>query len=157
MSLKEWKKQYYPIPAEKAIQDDLTAARHGLRKWQGASAAALKRYRLIRRGSILYDHDFAYDFMFGSSTCALCTRCACNCDICPGTHANDGRACCDRLTTPSNTPPLTPYSVFVETGNVRPMLDWLRRTVRVCILDKRFHESASKPAARKPRHRRLSS
>lgn len=135
MNLSDWKKKYYPIPAAKAASDDLTAAKHSLRKWQGASPAVLKRYHLISRkvynGAIIREQDnFRRYFFFGAHSCALCHRCPVACRDCPGTLANGGKPCCMQAPYPDSSLP-APYTVFVETGDVKPMLAWLRNVIKL--------------------------
>ena len=73
MSLQEWKKRYYPVPAEEVAKTgDVDAMlQHALLKWSGLKPNILKKYKLGKGTKTLSDANDQY-FVTGGDTCALC-------------------------------------------------------------------------------------
>lgn len=74
MSLREWKKEFYPVSAVElanVIPTDLEMLRHVLKKWLGLRPAAMEKH-----GLQLVDFNFLSDGVellpIDGSTCALC-------------------------------------------------------------------------------------
>ena len=71
MSLKTWKKEFYPTSAG-TPSTDREAVLHSLRKWKGLTPANLKKHKV----SITDDDDLTDStwevFLIGAETCALC-------------------------------------------------------------------------------------
>ena len=62
MSLKTWKKEFYPISASRVRKDAIAAIEHSLRKWRGLTKDQMKRhgvgvsnYLYLRNLSELHD------------------------------------------------------------------------------------------------------
>lgn len=72
MSIETWKEEFYPKPAEEATGSELEAARHSLRKWEGARPEALARHGLEAKGLRLEETGLEMAFHFGADDCALC-------------------------------------------------------------------------------------
>ncbi len=123
MSLETWKKEFYPIPAEKATRTWITATEHSLRKWIGRTAANLGKHEVhvSAVGNISITDDFSGDcFPFDCDSCALCQK-AVYCKGCPlykylGMRCDDDRA---------------PYKKLIETSDPKPMIKALRGTLRM--------------------------
>jgi hypothetical protein len=80
MSLDSWKKEHYPITAAEAAKlGDLGAARHSLRKWEGALKKNTKRHEVeFITGLHLYIENAVGAFsgkplFFDNYSCALCS------------------------------------------------------------------------------------
>ena len=54
MSLKTWKKEFYPKEAIDAIKTELMATKHSLRKWRGLTKANLKKHGLVQTGDFIH-------------------------------------------------------------------------------------------------------
>lgn len=98
MSLASWKNEFYPVPAEQAIGDAVSAVNHSLRKWEGLRADNMKRHGCYAAGSAISDDplDVVSDdgtMLLNCETCALCkykdsvTGNQWYCDKCPITLA----------------------------------------------------------------------
>lgn len=73
MSLATWKKEFYPIPANKS-KGGLAAVNHSLKKWEGALKKNTKKHGLIYDdNAVRYINDDPIERLdFYSETCALC-------------------------------------------------------------------------------------
>lgn len=122
----DWLKEYYPETASEAAtksrennDSGLYAAKHSLKKWEGACKKALDEHDMYvdttklcsnARNSAIID--------FWSGNCSLCQYTVLDdCFYCPGTTAN-GRNCHDA------------YESMLETDSPKKMLTWLRKTVK---------------------------
>ena len=74
MSFTSWKKQYYPVPAEK-VKNKIAAIRHSLRKWKGLTAHNMIKHGLLYRsgcvGTCEVDDD-SKNLYIDCDSCALC-------------------------------------------------------------------------------------
>jgi len=72
MSFTSWKKQYYPVPAEK-VKNKIAAIRHSLRKWKGLTAHNLTKHGLLLSDGCtrIYEDDDNYLYI-DCDSCALC-------------------------------------------------------------------------------------
>jgi len=68
MSLKTWKKEFYPIPADKCPKSKAIA--HSLQKWTGALKKNLKKHGCFIAATSVDDDDDR--LLFGIDTCAAC-------------------------------------------------------------------------------------
>lgn len=89
MSIKTWKKEFYPIKAKKMSM--LQAVKHSLLKWQGTLPSNLKRHGVEydNADQYLFDLETDEEFDFDSDSCALCVSSTArgsftaNCSVCP--------------------------------------------------------------------------
>jgi hypothetical protein len=95
----------------------MDAVEHSIIKWEGLSEAQLRKHGLERRdraiGQIVEGFTAAFDIDWES--CALCYWYSC--DRCVGAKAN-GKTCDDA------------YFQWLDTGDNRPMLRWLRKALK---------------------------
>lgn len=133
MSIKTWIDEYYPAEAdalEKSGASDLELVDHALKKWPGLSTENLERHDLRCGENRIWGSDgklFVVDF----STCALCQRfedSEDSCPECPVTTAT-GKPCYDC----SGESEYDPFSDWIVTGDVEPMLEALRWARRWCV------------------------
>jgi hypothetical protein len=122
MSLTTWKKEFYLTPAEKVAKKK--ALDHSIKKWEGLSEANKIRHEVVVRNGAVFGQSGKRWIEIDSTTCSLCYLYLEGGDIgnpcrkCPGTIAN-GKSCCGSVRSP--------YAVFFETGNAKPMLGWLMK------------------------------
>lgn len=125
MSLNEWKKLYYPIPAARVLRQD--SLEHSIRKWEGLSKEVLRRFGLKRHFNIIYDAKNGQDTLgISTNSCALCFQWVIRTDTCNGCplwRIRDGKPCDEKMEGESESP----YVVFKESGNNLPMLKWLKK------------------------------
>lgn len=117
MSIASWLKEYYPTPASNATKNDLVAAKHSLRKWQGYTPKALAKHQIKKppaktsQGSII----------LGSEGCALCRRHMHKyCNNCPIKEQTD------RCTIFKEG---LPYEAYLSNGDPFPMIKVLEECV----------------------------
>lgn len=131
MSMKTWKKEYYPITAAQAARrGTLAACLHSLQKWEGLRGKNLKRHGLIREGQWIRsteDHDV---LEIDNHSCALCelvfkhAQEGTGCSTCP-LYIVRQVPCGSRLTRERTSP----YFLFTDYGYPRPMIRWLEKAV----------------------------
>ena len=132
MSLASWKKEFYPIPASKTSKRSAVA--HSLRKWTGLTKANLKKHGLEACEATICEKNDEYEEMqIESDSCALCHHylgdisfnaldyCA-NCPL----YKVRGNVSCDQRKVAEYA---APYVAFLDTGDARPMLKWLKKCV----------------------------
>lgn len=147
MSLETWKQEFYPVAAEHAAVDELSAIDHSIAKWTGMRPDNLARHATTSSASnlrIVNVNDPVSDdcLIVASDSCALCVlndrRCGdkyYGCDKCPIVEATgDG---CDGgyydYDRDEDDP--TPWDTWLSTGNPEPMIQLLE-TTRQYFLDK---------------------
>jgi hypothetical protein len=129
MSLAEWKKKFYPIPANMVSKKDALA--HSLKKWEGLLSRNLKKFNLEIVDSTLYSdigEDEEDELRIDSDSCALCNwymdipgkR---YCENCPLYKIRKGIACDDK----SETEKFSPYGTFYRNNDARPMYNLLKK------------------------------
>ena len=134
MSLKTWKEEFYPIPADEVKKKDALA--HSLRKWEGLRKAQLDKHGLVRRRCEIAEDDsfFVPHLAIAAETCALCvlaekesdvnTRVPCAssyyCGKCP-LYQLEGKAC--------DYGENDPYGIFTCEGNPEPMISLITRAI----------------------------
>lgn len=131
MSLKSWKKEFYPT--KPPTSSWLKATEHSLRKWEGATKSNLKKHDLFWNGDGVQEkNDTEFDFyspsfQFDDYTCALCQRAdkliekiqdRNRCEVCPLVAVQGGVDCTDMD---------SPFDAFYNTGNPTRMIAALRR------------------------------
>ena len=124
MSLKSWKKEFYPVPASEVAEKDALA--HSLRKWEGLQAKHLKRHAVALEGMDLVAAKRTAWRVLGWRSCALCAIVGMDCSQCVLEQVRPGRGCANGE-SPRNE---SPYEKAIDTGDVRPMLALLRKAMR---------------------------
>ena len=123
---RDWLKEYYPEPAQKAAKishsnndGGLYAAKHSLKKWEGSRKKELDEYNMFANTTELFSNTHRQPIIdFWSGNCSLCQyTIKDNCQDCPGTMAN-GYNCHNA------------YESMQDTSSPRKMLHWLRKTVK---------------------------
>lgn len=103
MSLKTWKKEFYPKKPSKRMSW-IEAVKHSLKKWEGALKKNTKKHDVMYSDYAVDDirasDDFNYDyFEFDYESCALCVKSKntfdgdVNCNKCPLYKANKNVCC----------------------------------------------------------------
>ena len=114
MSMKLWKKEFYPVPANKVAKKDALA--HSLRKWEGLTKAALRKHGIEVYGCSLYGKDGRWGLSISNESCALChkfyDREQESCTSCPLVN-------CEKQ-----------FQSWCNRSNPNPMLALLRKAVR---------------------------
>jgi hypothetical protein len=140
MSIKTWKKEFYPTPANKV--SERFALQHSLRKWLGLRKSALKRHNLyIHRGELYANESHALGdakFVADSSTCSLCVRyitylstsraASFACGNCPLYLSRGEVPCYGSFTVGKEE--TSPYMSLVEKDDPEPMIKALQKAVR---------------------------
>jgi len=153
MSLKTWKKEFYPIPADKVSKGE--ALDHSIRKWTGLLPRNLEKHGLIRGGGgvIFAASNMDFCLSVNASTCALCQHADINGTECTGCILCDARRGipCDRCTSDEQK---SPYYEFSHNGKATPMLRWLRYAKRMMSYgsqpEERKKDGKSNSAAKSP-------
>lgn len=131
MSIETWKAKFYPVPADKP-KTKRAALLHSIRKWQGLSKDNLAKHTLEQQEAILFSEDTPAFWVNGSS-CALCVLYAEDddwektCPKCPLFKVRGG-VCCDKKMPREE---MHPYVRWLESGDNKPMLKWLRRALKM--------------------------
>ena len=129
MSLKTWKKEFYPV-SFKSPNTKLRAIKHSLKKWRGLTAENLKKHNVENSLMFPVIRDAKEDFVINSGSCALC-----NLYFLPlyGTHRKECFECplystlkkrkCDSWKQ-------SPYRVWVDSKDPTPMIYALEKTLQ---------------------------
>ncbi len=96
MSLKTWKEEFYPVPADQCPKAEAVA--HSLRKWRGLTVENLERHKMVADGGDLNSGGVSW---FRVNGCALCYHYADRyhpdqtkvCAACPLAKARGGVSC----------------------------------------------------------------
>jgi len=123
MSLKSWKKIYYPVPAKKVSKRNAIA--HSLRKWQGLFRSILREHGLRRDGvDIVGCKGEGTTFGVGADNCALCARYI-------STVSDEHRRCaeCPLLEFTGEGCRDGQWTAFSLCGNPRPMIKALKKAL----------------------------
>src|SRR4030042_366937 len=139
MSLKTWKKEFYPIPANKVKKSD--ALDHSIKKWEGLTKSNLEKHHVTfysdfsGHGIIARNGDC---LAVNGYTCALCSKYDDNdCFNCP---------LCIYLGSPCDNLPGSPYKIFANTKNPLPMINALKKAKE---LNNESNKHIDRPAKRK--------
>ena len=136
MSLKSWKKEFYPKSAKSLRGGDLVRVRHSLQKWRGLTKDNLKRHDVECVGGDVTEYDKEPDPHYGrfikadlpidSESCALCVKYF-------DKEAASGERCykCPLVEVrgkPCDRPFLnSPFTVWQERSNPQPMIELLEK------------------------------
>jgi hypothetical protein len=79
MSLKTWKKEFYPVEADEGIDEKTweQCLDESLLKWQGILPENVEKHELNTRHHVVYEGESAFGpkaFRFSGTTCALCAK-----------------------------------------------------------------------------------
>lgn len=125
MSLKTWKKEFYPTPASRCSKRN--ALSHSLLKWLGLDPEVLKRHGLKKYSAapvIVECDNIATKFFIDDRTCALCLHFLntfIKCKNCP-IRLMRGQPCDIGFKAP--------YVMWLLTGDPNPMIRLLRRAIK---------------------------
>lgn len=123
MSIKTWKKEFYPISAEK-VKSQKKAVEHAILKWTGLLPKNREKHGLVTGSGpyyiYYYDGRVQYFFEICSDTCALCLLTVDNCRRCKITKVT-GAAC-----TKTNGP----WAKWADNKDPKPMLKVLRKVLK---------------------------
>ena len=72
MTVKTWKEEFYPIPADQATDTELEAIEHSLRKWRGLTKENRAKHGLTLNDFVAYNSCSL--IVINGSTCSLCKR-----------------------------------------------------------------------------------
>lgn len=130
MTLKTWKKEFYPITAKQAARGSvIKALQHSIQKWEGLKKSNLRKYGVETNLSfhrILDDDDCHMNI--DAESCALCHKFYMkndgSCEGCPLYNVR-GETRCDQRGSNSNNP----FRHWLETGNPSVMLEWLHKAL----------------------------
>lgn len=125
MSLKTWKAEFYPRPAE-SVKTKRAAVLHSIRKWEGLLPENLKRHGVeVDMGDLI--DEYGKLFQMDESSCALCQLYLNDtCVSCPLSQAR-GSVPCDSEKRSENT---APYKTWFSSDDPKPMLRWLRKALK---------------------------
>lgn len=118
MSIKSWKKEFYPIKANECPKSE--AEEHSLQKWKGLEKKNLKKHKVWLDGSYLFDDEET--FMFTEKNCALCFH-----------HYNNHCTTCPLAVSLGNIPCYCenmPYGILCYDVNPKPMIKVLKKLVK---------------------------
>lgn len=126
MPYKSWAKKFYPYDASK-VTTEREAILHTLRKWEG-----LKKDSLRMHGGNRMPGDYKPCIKFSDGViCVDCNSCAL-CKFYMTSDLIDKCINCPlyKLTDMSCGSERSPYDIWVEEDNIRPMLDALRELAK---------------------------
>lgn len=140
MSLRTWKKEFYPKAPTKRMTE-LQAIEHSLQKWKGLRKANLKKHGVFQDGANVWENG-AFDdwitanrdtFVFDSKSCALCVKHFLNpkessCEKCPLAALHGGTTCMDMDSV---------YENSVENENPSSMIESLMKLQKLYSKTKR--------------------
>ena len=126
MSIKTWKKEFYPIPANETSKED--AVKHSLQKWKGLLSENLTRHRVqlsANRARLFEPARGKSLYIVTSGACSLCYHFQVgeNCTKCP-LYIFMGEACSGEFYKAKSA---NEYRIFVSTGNPKPMIEALEK------------------------------
>ena len=137
MSLKTWKKEFYPVEADspEAQASTRAAIEHSLRKWRGLRPEALLKHevRLVGLYNAEVVDDCSSQFINGRS-CALCIQfddASGNCDGCPIFKVSG--VACDPA---KNSDEVSAWEVYVHDADPEPMIAQLEKALALVSGDK---------------------
>lgn len=126
MSIKSWKKEFYPITARQAAeQSRVRATEHSLRKWIGLRKSNLNRHELFVGDYESDIQDENESFPIRSISCALCEKFdqGKNCTECPLFESRGGVRCDSPATN-------SPFTCWTLDNNPAPMIKALRKALK---------------------------
>jgi hypothetical protein len=126
MSLATWKKEFYPVPANRVSKAKALA--HSLQKWRGLTKAALKRHGVTARWAHIAG-DTGDEIAIDAKSCALCVHHAWDgCKECPLALSRGGVRC--DATHAGGA--YSPYHAWTTSSrkDARPMIRALQAAIR---------------------------
>lgn len=135
MSLKTWKKEFYPKNPSKRMTK-LEAVQHSLRKWQGITEKNLGKHN-VWGNTTLYDGESDDELDLDAKSCALCVKYYPKeesildnlpCVGCPLFQAL-GHRCDVGENSWGNIK--FPFSYYVVNGDSQPMIRALKKTLKM--------------------------
>lgn len=128
MSMRTWKKEFYPIHAREATHSTLEALQHSLRKWEGLTEKNLEKHGLFRYGAIVHEIKGEDSFRINDHTCALCHLFL----VVPtlGEHQCMGCPLYELRGYPCDRGEKAPYFEFIEDDRIEPMINLLKLAIR---------------------------
>jgi len=133
MSLQSWKKEFYPISAQRAAKGSaVETIEHSLKKWTGLRKKHLDRHDLSTDyGGI---RGTGQSFYIDAVSCSLCAKFYDDasadgnsaCRNCPLAKARGSVSCAFRL---APTEPHSPYWAWITRHDPEPMIFWLKKTL----------------------------
>lgn len=141
MTIKSWKKEFYPVPAYDCPEDQ--AIEHSLQKWIGLRPENLKKHKvqyLAESGTVI-DLNAVNDedaLCIDGESCALCTHHLDHndtlCEPCPLYEARGGFACDTQTPSEFGKGIDAPYQAMSneqwQDGTPEPMIYWLEVTLK---------------------------
>ena len=139
MSIKTWKKEFYPVDAKTFKGEDqnnkekvIACVEHSIQKWEGLSQVNLnKHYITVDRGNLI-DSEGSH-FEISGESCSLCQMFTVmvddehQCASCP-LYQIRGSMACDTRKVNEYTSPWREYKV---NNKESVMISWLKRTLRM--------------------------
>lgn len=122
MSLKSWKKEFYPICADK-IKSKTEAIKHSILKWRGLQKSNLNKHKLRLNYNLIIDNN-SNSLLINDTSCSLCNlylKRLESCKNCP-LYIYLGHRCDN-----SNN---SPYYVFCQYNDPEPMIKALKETLK---------------------------
>lgn len=129
MSLKSWRKEFYPIPASKVSKSK--AIEHSLQKWIGLREKNLEKHNLEHVGlkRIAEWEDITNSFSADNESCALCVfyfDANAKCDKCPLSKLRKRYPCDEEMDDETDSP----YISFIQHKRPEPMIKLLRQALK---------------------------
>lgn len=131
MSLKTWKKEYYPRPCAPRCQwpqqgmSQLEAAKLSLKKWKGLRGANLMDHNCTLGNGTLYGTKGA-ELDLNAQNCHLCAVNDLECDQCVLSRVRGSVRC----SNPTAKEVKSPWGAMTEDNDVEPMIFWLKKAVK---------------------------
>ncbi len=130
MSLKTWKKEFYPIPASE-VEGRTEAIQHSLVKWVGLRGENLRKHNVRLIGISLTDARAGERLDISSDSCALChlylRTSGSRCGKCPLVTVRNKYPCDIRIPQEG----LSPFHYFALEGNPEPMIELLEKVLEM--------------------------
>lgn len=135
MSLDSWKKEFYPVEANKVSEENALA--HSLQKWDGLRPKNLDRHSVTVYRAVLQDED-GYRLTIADGSCALCHQYMYEdmdpfsggvCMACP-LYKIRGIPC-DVSAGGSEFYETSPYDVFRTKNDPEPMINLIKKAMEV--------------------------
>lgn len=128
MSLKTWKKEFYPKEAIDAIKTELMATKHSLRKWRGLTKANLKKHGLVQTGDFIHKkNNFIEKLCIDDSSCALCCfNEDSSCEPCILYKVRGKESCGSQIKDENQSP----FDLWKNIGNPTAMIQLLKQAIK---------------------------
>jgi hypothetical protein len=121
MSLKTWKKEFYPVEPKKRMTKK-QAIEHSLRKWTGLLPSNLVKHGVYKMSKYIQGFENSTDDLrIDGNSCALCVKyieAKDNCEACP---------LAKYLGHPCDMEEEYPYTLWLDSENPKPMIKALKK------------------------------